>query len=242
MSKVFSLICYILIAFFLSGCLLADDSKESEDNGSYSLISNKIQIDSFPEGGGLFILSMEPSEDFEGEIHLSIEADQKLNAILYEKSLSITKYVSEVEFYPDSTIAFGTFPINIISRHGGIKESLMLSVEIHDPIYPNGPSTPYPPQKFVAWLNEGYPGMGISPGIKWIYYRNEPIITMPGSSLEQTWLNQSWEMTVYTKGPYPYKSWYLLRKRGEVLPVFAAKRENLNYNAHYEIDVAEYKK
>ncbi|MFC1541665.1 hypothetical protein ACFL50_04350, partial [Candidatus Latescibacterota bacterium] len=151
------------------------------------------------------------------------------------------KLISEVEFYPDSTVASGLHTITIISKHGGKRDSLELFVEVIYPDYPL-PSTPYPSQSFVSWIQEEYPEMGIIPRVKWIHYINYPINILPGQSLEQTWINQSWEMTVFNLGYYPYMKWCLLRKRGEIKPFFAAKRDNFENNIYYEIDINDFKK
>jgi len=97
-----------------------DSSKITEDSGAYTLEAEPAAVYSYCGGGGLFILSMEPGDNFGGDVQLTIDASPGLNAKLTTDLLSLDEKIAEIEIYPDSSLALGVYTFKVISEHAGV--------------------------------------------------------------------------------------------------------------------------
>jgi len=230
MGRIFSEICSFLIVIFLSGCILdKDDSKETEDEGSYIIETNKTEIQSYPDGGGLFIIMMTPSEDFMGKVRLSVSANNLLNSRLTNEALSLEKRITEVEIHPDKITEIDEYILKIISQHGVTVDTLFLKIDVVEPNLPwNSPiyygNAVNIHNMFIQWLQDTNPKLGVNDTNDWFFYNNSPII-IPGAPGDWTFLSETWDITVIWAG-YPFNTEsVLLRKRGESKPMFAALKD-----------------
>ncbi len=194
------------------------------DRGSYTLQVTPTSIRSYRGGGGVFILSMTPSEDFEGKVLLSVVADPALGAGLFNKFLTSETRVAEVTIRPDTTAAAGIDTISVIHTHAAVSDTLTLEVEIvvgRLLVLPRDFAIARQ-DEFVTWLQSEHPELGIEMGQDWFGY-----FKYPGWVGASTWifLNSRWEMTVDWSLMASEVIWLILRKRGEAEPSFAAKKE-----------------
>jgi len=196
-----------------------DSSKITEDSGTYTLEAEPAAVQSYCGGGGLFILSMEPDENFGGDVQLSLNASPGLNAKLTTDLLSLDEKIAEIEIYPDSSLALGVYTFKVISEHATVKNELELSVEIvvFGPF--GSPDSKY--IEFIEWVESTYP-IVFKDGEKWFSFFKYP--AYDGAS---TWvyLSPSFEINISPLLAPPFPTRYLLRNRGEVIPVLAAKKE-----------------
>jgi len=251
---------FIIIVTITAGCSekksvnpnAEDSSKIAEDTGTYKIVIEPTlpaplltPMKSYRGGGGLFILSMEPGDNFGGDVQLTLDANQALNAKLTTDLLSLDTKVAEVEIYPDSTISIGAEIIKVFSEHADVADTLELEVEIVEPeiVEPDSMSIGRYAIKlhdeFVLFVKETYPELGITTGQDWFNYNQHPIV-LYGTPGKWTFLNQTWDMTVYWTVWPKMPVWFLLRKRGESEPVFAAFK-NMDVTIH-EIPVDEFGK
>lgn len=71
------------------GCNLGKSQEPNAiDRGTYGLEVTPTSVRSYTGGGGVFVLSMTPSEDFEGRVVLSVIAHPSLSAELFDESLT----------------------------------------------------------------------------------------------------------------------------------------------------------
>ena len=227
------LVCAFSILF--SGCLFDSDNAESKDKGTYTLEAEPRSLLSYPGGGGLFILVMTPGKGFEGSVRLTVDAVHTLNPQLTTETLSTNKRVAEVEIRPDSTAAIGIYTLKVISEHSMLKDTLELEVDVVDTNVPIERLQDSPPSDFVQWLEKEHPEFCIEEGQEWFIW-----FKYPGLDGAGTWvfLNQSWEMTIRKEVMPSRPTWFLLRRRDEVTPTFAASQNT--YNTIIEISVEEW--
>ncbi len=233
---------YFLIIGVFFICLSCNNEKSIleanlQDDGSCTLQATPTNIQSYKGGGGIFILSMTPSEDFAGKVLLSVVAASALHAQISPEALTLGKGVAEVTMRPDTTVALGDFLIRVIATHAEKSDTLALEVKI---LELDGPSTyDYASEvhnEFIQWVQDEHPELGIITGQNWFSYNNNPILR-PGTPGYWTFLNQTWDVTVYwILGPTS-PVWILLRPRGEPTAIFAAQKE-LGVPFH-EIPVSE---
>ena len=242
MVAIFILLCCSV--FFLSGCGdngAGPEKNEVEDKGTYTLTVEQTLMDepkgylqptsvwSYPGGGGLFIIIMEPGEDFEGDVQLTINADPALHAQLLNEKLTVEKPVSEVEVYPDTTIEvvnerfyFVNDTLLVIAEHGGVKDTLDLEIKIGIPNDKAKPNATGLHNVFIQWIQDEHPELGITTGQEWFSWSINPRFLLGGG--HWLFLNSNWEMRVsWAVVPSP-PVWILVRQRGNVMPLLAARR------------------
>lgn len=227
--------CSIII---FTGCQSDSVINPSTDKDSYTLQASPTNISSYKNGGGLFILSMKPSQDFHGQVLLSVVADPAIHAQISTEVLTREKWVAEIVIRPDTTATLGIYNITVATTYMDVSDTLNLKAEIVD--YDPSWGRSYAISKrdeFVMWLQANHSEFGIEMGQDWYTY-----FKYPGFDGAGTWifLNSDWEMTVRWIVVPQSPIWLLLRKRGEAEPTFAAKKE-LDVPIH-EIPVSEFGK
>ena len=209
--------CMLIVA---GGCIFDSETKKEKDKGIYTLEADQTWMRSCRGGGGLYILSMDISEDFEGEVRLKVEADPAINPELTTEVLSLHKRVAELVIHPDSTVALGYDTLRVISEHASAADTLELYLLM---VYQGKNHKPIPQwqNEFVKWLEDEYPEFGIKEGQEWFGWSKYP--GMSGAGF-WTYLNETWEITVnLIITPSRYPDYFLLRRRGKVTPKLAAR-------------------
>jgi hypothetical protein len=205
-------------------------------------------IRSYPGGGGLFIVELESDDSLSGSVSLRIEADAVLNAELDRQILNRESDVAEITIRPEVTAPIKTYRINVIACRPAVSPpaplDLCQTVELEIEMLPWGGAVPDYAQakrdELLEWVEATHSEFGRLSAQKWY-----PYMTYPGILVVEHWtfLNEEWEMRVCFHVMIPPYDWSMiqLRERGEVYPIFAAKREynGTTYQVH-EIPVSEY--
>ena len=226
-------------SYFVSGCVFDSDSSnktESKDKGTYTLIVDPLTVESYPTGGGLFIITLEPSDDFEGDVNITIEANPALNAQITTEKLSLKNRVAEIEIHPDSTVTSRTDTLKVLFEHNNKTKPIILTVTIC--IQWGLETMPCPSwhSEFLQWIKTEHQEFSIEGGEDWFGWFKYPCLEGVGVWM---YINQKWEITVVIEVFPPFKKWFLLRKRGEVIPKLCAREYPDNTFIEYPIEVWE---
>lgn len=230
-----------LVLMFLSSCICDDDDKPSDPlgKGKYYLKVQQTEIKSYPGGGGLFIISLKPGDDFEGTVKLSTLADPSLHAHLTTGRLTSDKRVAEIEIHPATTTAIKEYTIKVESQNEDTSYSLTLKANVvkadSGVIDDRYPKTLF--NEFVQYIQDSQPELSISTDMDWIKYTHYPVV-MAGTPCKWSFLCHTWDITVFARSGPTWPTWYLLRKRGEYDPHLAAYKD-INVSIH-EIPVNDF--
>jgi hypothetical protein len=227
----------MVLLICISGCLF-DSKKEIWDKGTYTLITKDMEITSYPDGGGLFIISMTPSGDFKGKLRLSILADPLLKTNLTTNILTLEEHVAEIEIRPDTSIPLKKYDLKLLSMHANLTDSLNLLINV---VKPDTISSYKYAKKnfdiFILFIQNSHLEWNVT-NIDWFYFNHYPHIR-PGGPCEWTFLNDRWDIHVYAPTwPLGQPVWCSLRKRDEIEPIFASFKD-MNTQIH-EIPVNEF--
>ena len=211
-------------------------------HGSFTLEAKFSKIDSYPMGGGIFIIRLLPGEDFVGNVNLTINAGSRLNAELYRTVLNAETNVTEIVIGPSHSVDLGSHFIDLTATNMDNSETITLEVEIIDWVGTGGYG--YAQEKlgeFIPWLEANYPELGTFSDRQWDIYATYPGILVV---MHHTFLDMEYELRLSHHVMIPPHDWskMYLRPRGEWDGIFAAKRECLdgvNYIIH-EIPVEDY--
>ena len=221
-----------------------------KDRGHYTLESDPDSLVSYGGGGGIFVLSMTPDDDFEGKVTLSLNVDPVLNARLTTEFLSRDQTVAEVTIRPDSFLTPDTYTISVVAMHTGAVDTLSLGVSTLVDGMPWGiPSGEWHDDcverkrnELLSWLDTTHPQLRMKMDQKWFSY-NQKVSNWEGMSWGgcATWISLSREWEIWIREvvvPQP-PTRFLLRKRGQKEPVLAARKDSPK-GALYEIPTSEF--
>lgn len=235
-----SLILPIFVIMSGAGCSDNDgEGLQNGDGGSYTVEAKYPKIRSYRDGGGVFIISMMPDDDFSGEVALTINADSVLNAELDRHTLDRSSAIAEVAIYPDQSAKIEGYEIELRAVHSGGAQSIMLWVEMFD--WGSGSINDAIDKRdeILGWLEKEHPEFGSFSERYWFTY-----MTYPETLVVEHWtfLNMEWEMRLCYHVMIPPYDWSMLaiRRRGELDSIFTAKRES--DGKIHEIPFAEYPK
>ena len=234
--KILCVFVSILLALCFAGC--GDNGNDEEQNGgSYTLEAKYTKIRSYRDGGGLFVITIIPDEDFSGEVFPSVSADSVLNAKLDRSVLDSDSTVAEVTIQPDQSAEIRNYEIELKATHSSDVQSVKLEVEMHDWSSESVNDAIAKRDEILEWLEKEHPEFGDLSKMQWFAY-----MTYPETLIVEHWtfLNMAWEMRICYHVMIPPYDWSMLsiRSRGELDFQFAAKRES--DGTTYEIPVAEY--
>ena len=228
----------------LAGCLevggdaMPDEALPSPaDAGEYVLQARHSAIRSYPGGGGVFTVFIDPREDFSGTVRLSIEADPQLHASLSRHVLDERERVAELRLAPSEAMDVGMHRINVVAMHDDRITALSLDVEMLH-------WTQFPPamemekrEDFLAWLDAAHPELGDVTRRPFHRYMTYPEILIVE---HWTFLSAEWEVRLCYHVMIPPDDWsmLLLRRCGSLSPLLAARRES--DGSIHEIPVEQY--
>ena len=256
MIRAIILFCFVAALISFAGCLFDSDTSLSEDEGTYTLVSKPTWLKSYGGGGGLFLIELLPDKGFSGKVRLNLYSDPDLNAELTTDCLTSDKRVTELTIRPDSMLTIDIskpisiveheiYIIGLISTHSERSDTLFLEAVVIKELSIKVDPARKPP---VEWLENEHPDLGITLDQDWFYYfayDGNPVLDpmYPSVTGIVTWiyLSSTWEVTEHAWGWPPFPVWILLRKRGEIQPIFVAKREFGNgWTSWKEIPVDEF--
>ncbi|MEW5924109.1 MAG: hypothetical protein AB1746_08990 [Candidatus Zixiibacteriota bacterium] len=211
-------------------------------HGSFTLEAKFPHIDSYPKGGGIFILRIVPGGDMVGDVTVTLNAYSRLNAELYRTVVNAETPITEVSVSPSSSIPIGFHYIEVTASNMDHSETITLEVEVVN--WDGTGSMGYAQDKldeFIVWLEAEHPELGTFSDRQWNVYATYPGILVV---MHYTFLDMDWELRLCYHVMIPPYDWskMLLRSRGEWDAILAAKRENVdgvNYEI-FEIPVEDY--
>ena len=202
------------------------------------------QIQSCPGGGGLFILEVTPLMYFAGEIDLTVSTDSLITSELLYDTLSYDSRVTEISVKTSHSIDPGIDSLRvdticidslrIESTYEGKVDTLICKINIvNDPYYHgyNG----YRNEEFTEWLEINHPELGTLNDQEWFGF---PLTPDSSGGSEFVLLSETWDMRKKEGSIPPYDIRMLLRRRGELTPTVAVKKDE--NGLIMEIPVEEY--
>jgi len=231
MNKSFLLISilFIFLLLTLGGC-----TSLTLEN----LVPKYDYIQSYPEGGGIFPISVKSPETLDGNITVDLSCDPELHAQLNINAFNTTNTVGELTIQPSDNISEGIHKILLISTEDVLPKGRILEVEIFN-ISHGGPSSYIQGKKdeFLDWLELFHLEYENISDQTWFAYRTYTQILVVE---HWTFLNSEYELRIcchITTSPYNWSK-MMLRYRGEIEPVIAAHREYDGVTS--EINVSDY--
>lgn len=204
---------YILFLIFImlcSGCIISP--KNDGDAGSYTVSVREDTIYSFQGGGGIFVLHLEPESDFEGDVGVSVYANNKFNSTIYNTNLTREKPTCEIVVKPVNNMKTGEYPVSVICRHADKSKTVFLNVVVQTHRAPVT-TPPELPSTFIEWLGINCPELNIDENQSWFgFYATNSI---PGAPAKKIFLCPEWEIYLKTISYPPFTIAYSLRKRYE---------------------------
>jgi hypothetical protein len=228
----------------LAGCLevggdaMPDEPLPSpEDAGEYVLQARHTAIRSYPGGGGVFTVFIDPREDFSGTVRLSVEADPLLHASLSRHVLDERERVAELRLAPSETIGVGMQRITVVAMHDKRTTALSLDVELLPWSQAPAGMEMEKREDFLTWLRTAHPELGDVTQRPFHRYMTYPEILIVE---HWTFLSSDWEMRLCYHVMIPPHDWsmLLLRRCGSLSPLLAARRES--DGSIHEIAVEQY--
>lgn len=221
----YSLVC-IMFACLVPGCFDGDSS--------FTIQATYTKIRSYPNGGGVFIVSMTSEQNFSGSVQLSLTADPALHADLTQTTLTRDASVAEITIRPDDSAKIKNHTIMLWATHASKTTAVSLEVEMFDWEQSDTATVQAKSMEFIEWLRVNRPDITGLDDNDWFIY-----ITYPQILIVEHWtfLNDDWEMRVCFHVMIPPDDWSMirLRNRGTIDPLFAAKREYASDNGSYTI-------
>jgi len=230
---------FFVITAVLISILACDKSTDSNngDSNQFSLHAPYAYIRSHNSGGGVMLAELIPGEEYSGNVTLSLNANQTLNAQLDKTELSEHSSVVEITIRPNQAIEETMYEMKLIASNDDHTDTLKYDIEILT--WPSG-TFDYDNSKrdeFIPWLESEHSEFGSFTGREWFTFATYPQILVVS---HVTFLDDDWEVRLcyhVTIPPYDW-SYIRLRRRGEVVPIFAAKRET--DGTIYEVPISEY--
>ncbi len=218
----------------MQGCLFDGDGDGASDRGTYAMVISESALSTYPGGGGVTILEMIPSEDFAGSVRLTLQSEKGLNASLNRTTLSPEYSVTEIIIRPDSTLAFGSYPVRVLQTHNGKSDTLTVSVTVSTFIVPKLlPAARLFLREFVEW-GRAYHAM-----LKEMNYDGLLIYAVSNMSIggSGTWLaiDREWEVHFYWNSGMTSR--FIVRRMGERIPDYYFLRDTVGLG-FYEPDPA----
>ncbi|HOJ03024.1 MAG TPA: hypothetical protein PK916_03380 [Bacteroidota bacterium] len=205
--------------------------------GSFTLHATYPGVRSCPGGGGIFTISVDTTQDFRGDVQLSVQADPRLHATLLRSTLVAGARVAELTIAPEIGIPVDSFGVTVTAVHGDSSKQLRLGVDVI--AWEMGAAGEEVPLRntMLAWLCKRHPELAELQSQVWWRF-----VTYPQHLVVEHWtfVSDVWELRMcrhVTISPY---TWSLMRLRrlGTCAPELAMRREG--DGSMQEIPIADY--
>lgn len=211
-----------------------------EQSGYFTMEAKYEYIVSCHNGGGIFPVMITVDPDFGGYVEIALDADPDLHAKAWPQTVTAFWPVTEITIRPDSPAVVRLDTIWVTATHLDSAITIPLEVDLNG--FPGGDPehTLEKKEQLVDWLETEHPEFGSFEGLPWYGY-----VTYPGILIVEHWtyIYDEWEMRICFHVMIPPYDWSMiwLRRRGELEPRIAAKREHngITYEIH-EIPIEEY--
>ncbi|MCZ7556044.1 MAG: hypothetical protein M5R41_06545 [Bacteroidia bacterium] len=237
LSKLFWLPAMVF-ALFASCSDLIPDYPVTPDAGSYTLSTRYSHIRSYPGGGGVFTVFIEPHSDFRGDVALTLQANPLLHATLSRRSLDARHRVTEILLAPEPGISLDSTVIMLQATHRDSSAWLPLRITMYPWSHSEaGPETDLL-RVFLDWQQNNHPEL-VTPSDPSVFRR---FITYPEHLVVEHWsfVGAGWDVRLCRHVMIPPHDWsmVLFRPLHTLTPVLAARRDTQGNIV--EIPVSEY--
>lgn len=230
----------LVISLFL--CAACHDrfplQPKDADAGTFTLTAHASQIRSYPNGGGIFTVSLVPEDGFKGSVRLSVRADADLRCTLSLPRLDSVNRVVELRLAPTANATVEPKQIELRAWHGGSMTSLPLTVDMYDWSYAEPGEETMLLDRYLAWVHANHRELGRVDVSGFQRY-----LTYPYHLIVEHWsfVNVLWEVRLCRHVMVPPGDWsmILLRRLGTREPVLAARLDQTMSEIR-EIPVSEY--
>lgn len=230
---------FVLMLLLTAGC--SDElpiPPDVLDAGGFTLSARYSHIRSYPGGGGIFTVFIEPDADFAGTVRLSLEGKQAAICSFNRKVLDRKCRVAEIRLSPDGGVPVENFTIQVKGEHAYSARILPLNVTMYDWSHGDPDQELVLLDRYLDWVRTQHPELG---AISMDSYRR--YLTYPQHLIVEHWtfLTPAWELRLCRHVMIPPYDWsmVLLRPFGSLAPVLAARLDNSSGEIR-EIPVAEY--
>ena len=227
----FSFVIWLFVLLLLSGCKnsvvdpyagtgLTQAPVPPLNTGSFHIKTIPDSLYSCQSGGGLVILFWESTSNFSAESVLSTLADPALNCKLSDDKLNMVKRISELTIHPNPDTKTGIYYISLLVGLNGTLENILIPVHVLSSLYGQKHDSIF--VEFIRWIQKAYPALNMNEKDNWFGYNKKPGWVGIGYS---QFINDKWDMTIkvtVVRNPVYYM---LLRARGELYPLLAAKKD-----------------
>lgn len=230
----------VLLIIIIAACSENESpvTPQTQDEGYYNITVAYDSIRSYPGGGGVFLLGITPEDDFEGDVEISVNADNKLNAYASRVKLTKKDTVVEIILKPEKDIEISARSIEVSFLHKDSLRKIMLYVQLFN----WGAESEYTAAKakmneFKGWIAENMPDFEDAFSEDAFIYHTYPEMLIVE---HYTFLNDDYEVRLCYHVMIPPHDWSYLRvrKRNCMMPDIALKRESSG--TINEIDYEEY--
>jgi hypothetical protein len=230
---------FAIVFVLIASCSdLIPDHPTTPDAGSYTLSARYSHIRSYPGGGGVFTIFIEPHTDFRGNVKLTLQADPILRAKLSRSTLDARDRIAELVLEPQPGVTFDSTVILVKADHRDSSTWLPLRITMYgwssvDP----GPETELL-RLFLDWQHRTHPELisatDVSTYRRWITYPEHLIVE------HWSFVDAAWEIRLCRHVMVPPDDWsmLLMRPLHTLAPVLAARRDTDGNIV--EIPVSEY--
>ena len=238
-SKLTNLLKLLIILMIFFGCTNPTDSEKK--SGEFEIQSKYSKIRSCNNGGGLFIIYLEPGYDFEGKVELTVIGEDNLNIDLNRNYLDKNNPVAELTIKPnfieieDAEI----HEILITAKSKTTSKLILLEVEMYN--WDGAIS-----QEEIGRFNNMI-DLVIKQNKKYELLKDEDFFsycTYPQILIvsHSTFLSENWEVRFCYHVMIPPHDWSMvsIRKRGEIEAEIAYKQDSATNDYVYEIPISEY--
>ena len=221
----------ILLLCIVSSCIFDTNESAPPQPQGFTYSISPLGIDTHPGGGGLILVSLDPSKEFTGNLFIRVYPPEHVRVIPQTIRLTTEWRFDEIEVYIDSTAAEGEMEMDITAEHEGVMYTAVVSVKINSiSLYLNDVGdldTHNPPIGLSNWLTSIHPELGIIADGLWSSWCENASHWAGNFSFR--YVNSTWDIRMQLFDSDKTESvFYQVRKRWEQKPVLYAKSEREN--------------
>jgi hypothetical protein len=238
-SKLINLLKLLIILMIFFGCTNPTDNEKKA--GEFEIQTKYSKIRSCNNGGGLFIVYLEPGYDFEGKVELTVIGEDSLNIDLNRNYLDKNNLVAELTISPNFIEIEDTRIHEILMTAKNEVTSKLILLEVEMCIW-DGAISQDDLDRFNNMID-----LVIKQNKKYEFLKDEDFFsycTYPQILIvsHSTFLSENWEVRFCHHVMIPPHDWsmVLIRKRGEIDAEISYKRDSSTNDYVYEIPISEY--
>jgi len=202
-----------LLLIFISCSSNSDRIYEYEaDLGDFELERSADSVKSYPGGGGVFIIKLDPDSVFNNSVSISINADEVLNADLTELTISNGHPITEISIQPGTT-ENETFPITVTGTCESLIKTVDLTVLMYDAVGDVPQQFIDARDEIIGWVVTHHPEHSELDAMEFSSYKTSLGAVYGSTNWE--FLNDTWHLRLAIPTSIDPPATMYLRYRGE---------------------------